>query len=89
MPPGGYERGGSLDYYKRMMAGIAPFLTERKLLAVNVCIVWLLFLVATYAAFSAYLPSRRGPVFMELIKANFGSEVTTGTWETVKNCAKA
>lgn len=24
MPPGGYERGGSLDYYKRMMAGIAP-----------------------------------------------------------------
>ena len=40
-------------------------------------------------AFSAYVPSPRGPVFMELIKANFGSEVTTRTWETVKRCAKA
>ena len=40
-------------------------------------------------AFSAYVPSPRGPVFMELIKATFGSEVTTRTWETVKKCAKA
>jgi uncharacterized protein (DUF1697 family) len=40
-------------------------------------------------AFSAYLPSRRGAVFMELIKATFGSEVTTRTWETVKKCARA
>jgi uncharacterized protein (DUF1697 family) len=40
-------------------------------------------------AFSAYVPSPRGAVFMELIKATFGSEVTTRTWETVKKCAKA
>jgi len=40
-------------------------------------------------AFSAYVPSPRGPVFMELIKATFGSEVTTRTWETVGKCAKA
>src|SRR5262249_44773024 len=40
-------------------------------------------------AFSAYLPSPRGPVFMELIKATFGSEVTTRTWDTVERCAKA
>ena len=40
-------------------------------------------------AFSAYVPSPRGPVFMELIKATFGSEVTTRTWESVKKCAKA
>ena len=40
-------------------------------------------------AFSAYVPSPRGPVFMELIKATFGSEVTTRTWDTVKKCAKA
>jgi len=40
-------------------------------------------------AFSAYVPSPRGRVFMELIKANFGSEVTTRTWDTVKKCAKA
>jgi len=40
-------------------------------------------------AFSAYIPGPRGAVFMELIKATFGSEVTTRTWETVKRCAKA
>ena len=40
-------------------------------------------------AFSAYVPGPRGPVFMELIKSTFGSEVTTRTWETVKKCAKA
>lgn len=40
-------------------------------------------------AFSFYLPSPRGPVFMELIKSTFGSEITTRTWETVKKCAKA
>jgi uncharacterized protein (DUF1697 family) len=40
-------------------------------------------------AFSAYVPTPKGAVFMELIKANFGSEVTTRTWETVKKCAKA
>jgi hypothetical protein len=36
-------------------------------------------------AFSVYVPSPRGLVFMELIKATFGLEVTTRTWE----CAKA
>ena len=40
-------------------------------------------------AFSAYIPGPRGAIFMELIKANFGSEVTTRTWETVEKCAKA
>jgi len=40
-------------------------------------------------AFSAYVPGPRGPVFMDLIKSTFGSEVTTRTWETVKKCAKA
>jgi len=40
-------------------------------------------------AFSAYVPDQKGPVFMELIKATFGTNVTTRTWETVKKCAKA
>lgn len=40
-------------------------------------------------AFSAYVPGPRGPVFMELIKATFGSNVTTRTWETVKKCVQA
>jgi uncharacterized protein (DUF1697 family) len=44
---------------------------------------------ASREAFSAYVPGPRGAVFMELIKANFGSEVTTRTWETVKKCARA
>ena len=40
-------------------------------------------------AVTAYVPGPKGPVFMELIKATFGSELTTRTWETVKKCAKA
>ncbi|MFN2476372.1 MAG: DUF1697 domain-containing protein [Chthoniobacterales bacterium] len=40
-------------------------------------------------AFSAYVVSPRGPVFMELIKATFGSDVTTRTWDTVKKCVQA
>jgi uncharacterized protein (DUF1697 family) len=40
-------------------------------------------------AFSAYVPSPQGPVFMKLIETTFGSDVTTRTWETVKKCAKA
>jgi uncharacterized protein (DUF1697 family) len=40
-------------------------------------------------AFSAYVPSPQGPVFMRLIEATFGTDVTTRTWETVKKCAKA
>ncbi len=39
--------------------------------------------------FSAYVPGPRGPVFMELIKATFGLEVTTRTWETMKKCVRA
>lgn len=40
-------------------------------------------------AFSVYVPSPQGPVFMRLIEATFGTDVTTRTWETVKKCAKA
>ncbi|PTY03239.1 hypothetical protein DB347_22450 [Opitutaceae bacterium EW11] len=39
--------------------------------------------------FSAYVPNGLGPVFMQLIERNFGSDLTTRTWETVKKCAKA
>ena len=38
-------------------------------------------------AFSAYVPSSRGPVFMTLIEKAFGEEVTTRTWDTVKKVA--
>ncbi len=40
-------------------------------------------------AFTAYVPHPRRAVFMELIKATFGSDVTTRTWETVRKCASA
>jgi hypothetical protein len=46
-----HAKGTFLEWYKRMMPGIAPFLTERKLLVVNLVVVWLGFLVALYAAF--------------------------------------
>lgn len=39
--------------------------------------------------FTAYEPSPRGPVFMTLIEKNFGTDVTTRTWDTVKKCAAA
>lgn len=38
-------------------------------------------------AFTAYVPSPRGPVFMTLIERTFGKNVTTRTWDTVRKCA--
>jgi len=39
--------------------------------------------------FTAYVPSKRGPVFMTLIDKTFGKTVTTRTWDTVRKCAVA
>lgn len=39
-------------------------------------------------AFSAYLPTPKGPVFMTLIAKTFGSEQTTRTWDTVTKVAR-
>ena len=39
--------------------------------------------------FTAYVPSDRGPVFMNLIDKTFGKTVTTRTWDTVRKCAAA
>lgn len=41
------------------------------------------------AAFAAYVPSRRGPVFMTLIQRTFGTDNTTRTWETVRKVVAA
>ena len=38
--------------------------------------------------FSAYTPTPRGPVFMQLLDRHFGKETTTRTWETVTKAAK-
>jgi uncharacterized protein (DUF1697 family) len=38
--------------------------------------------------FTAYVPSRRGPVFMTLIQKTFGEEVTTRTWDSVEKIAR-
>jgi uncharacterized protein (DUF1697 family) len=40
-------------------------------------------------AFTAYVPSPRGPVFMVLIEQAFGKDVTSRTWETVEKVVKA
>ncbi|MFT4103110.1 MAG: DUF1697 domain-containing protein [Burkholderiaceae bacterium] len=47
------------------------------------------FLVAGREAFTAYVRSDKGPVFMKLIEQAFGSDVTTRTWSTVAKCAAA
>lgn len=39
--------------------------------------------------FTAYEPHPRGPIFMQFIEKNFGPNVTTRTWDTVKKCAVA
>jgi uncharacterized protein (DUF1697 family) len=39
-------------------------------------------------ALGAYVPGPRGPVFMTLIEATFGKDVTTRTWETVGKVAR-
>jgi len=38
--------------------------------------------------FSAYTPSPRGPVFMQLLDKHFGKQTTTRTWETITKAAK-
>jgi uncharacterized protein (DUF1697 family) len=38
-------------------------------------------------AFSAYVRTPRGPVFMTLIQKTFGDQVTTRTWETLGKVA--
>lgn len=40
-------------------------------------------------AFTAYIPTPRGPVFMRLIEQAFGQGQTTRTWATVQKCARA
>jgi uncharacterized protein (DUF1697 family) len=40
-------------------------------------------------AFTAYVATDKGPVFMKLIEQAFGKAVTTRTWETVAKCSKA
>jgi len=39
-------------------------------------------------AFTATVPTPRGPVFMALIEKTFGKDATTRTWDTVKKVAK-
>jgi uncharacterized protein (DUF1697 family) len=39
--------------------------------------------------FTAYVPTDKGPVFMNLIERAFGTEVTTRTLDTVARCASA
>lgn len=39
-------------------------------------------------AFTTYLPTPRGPVFMSLIEETFGKDLTTRTWDTLKRVAR-
>lgn len=47
------------------------------------------FCLAGSEVFTAYVPSEKGPVFMQLIERAFGKQVTTRTWDTVAKCAAA
>ncbi|MCC6831013.1 MAG: DUF1697 domain-containing protein [Thermoleophilia bacterium] len=45
--------------------------------------------IAGTEAFSAYVPGEKGPVFMALLEATFGKDITTRTLDTVRRCAAA
>lgn len=47
------------------------------------------FLCTGREVFTAYVPTDRGPVFMNLIERAFGTELSTRTWDTVAKCAAA
>ena len=38
--------------------------------------------------FTAYVPSAKGAVFMQLIEKTFGRDVATRTWETIQKVAR-
>ena len=38
--------------------------------------------------FSAYVPSPRGAVFMTLIEKTFGDQLTTRSWDTLRNVVR-
>jgi uncharacterized protein (DUF1697 family) len=40
------------------------------------------------AVFTAYVPSPKGPVFMSLLKKNFGEDQTTRTWDTIRKVSR-
>lgn len=45
--------------------------------------------LAAGEAFTAYVPSAKGPVFMTLLERTFGTDITTRTLDTVQKCARA
>lgn len=47
------------------------------------------FLLAERVAFTAYIPTDKGAIFMRLIERAFGKDVTTRTVKTVAKCAVA
>ena len=64
-----HGQGKFLEFYQRMMPRIAPRLTERKLLVVNVGTVWLFFLLSLYAALYRQFWLALYPVYLSLINA--------------------
>src|SRR5215472_8124504 len=64
-----HSSGKFLAFYQRRMPNIAPALTERKLLVVNLGAVWLLFLMAIYAARFGYLGLALYAPYLSVINA--------------------
>ena len=64
-----HGQGTFLDFYRRMMPRVAPYLTERKLLVVNLGTVWAFFLVSLYAAFYLHFWLALYPAYLSLINA--------------------
>jgi hypothetical protein len=65
-----HATGELLKWYERRMPGIAPFLTERKLLLVNLGSGWLLFTIALYAAFFVHPGLGLAATYIALVNAS-------------------
>jgi hypothetical protein len=64
-----HGQGTLLEFYRRMMPHIAPNLTERKLLVVNLGTVWLFFVGSIYAAFYNQWSLALYPPYLSLVNA--------------------
>ena len=45
--------------------------------------------LAAGEVFTAYVPHPKGPIFMTMLERNFGKDITTRTFDTVRKCATA
>jgi uncharacterized protein (DUF1697 family) len=83
-----YEAFRLAPNFKRIVTLLHAKPTERVKLPIEMDGARILCIKGT-EIFSAYVPSPKGPVFMNLIEKTFGKDLTTRTWDTIGKVVKA